>query len=112
MKRTVLILILVSIVLAGCGRNARGPLISQRFIDDDTFEIVCSGRAAEGTTGIAGAESAKRAALMNAYYYAGITFNDTVAPDRDGRIEKVMMGGNEAVVYYIIKKSNLKKRRK
>ncbi|PKL38098.1 MAG: hypothetical protein CVV44_13100 [Spirochaetae bacterium HGW-Spirochaetae-1] len=110
MKRLLIWITLFAVMAGGCARNERSALISKKFIDDNTYEIVCRGFPMAETEGIARFESAKRAALMNAYFYTRQTFNDTVFPDRDGDVNRVEVGNDYAVVYYVIKKRDLKKR--
>lgn len=87
-------------------------LISEKFISDTEYEIVCRGFPKEGLSGVQKEESAKRSAILNAYYFSKSRFDDTVNPDMDGRVEKFSMFENYAEVKYILKKSNLKKRLK
>ena len=111
MKWTIGLTIIVTlcILIAGsCARNRGGVLVSQKFLDNHTYEIVCRGYAAEGTQGIARMESAKRSALMNIYAYLSQTFEGPINVSRDGRVEKVEVEGNAVKVYYILKKRNLK----
>jgi hypothetical protein len=87
-------------------------LISEKFISDTEYEIVCIGFPKEGLSGVQKEESAKRAALLNAYYYSKNRFDDTVRPDVDGKVAKFSMYEDYAEIKYIISKSNLKKRLK
>jgi len=104
-----------SLIVFGCDRGgvtSQGPreaLISKGFVDEDTWKVVCRGYPLEGTGGIQQGESSKRAALLGAYYYIQETFGDSVAPDRDGRIEKFVMMRDHAVLHYIVHKKGLKK---
>ncbi len=85
-------------------------LISEKFISDTEYEIVCIGLPKEGLKGVQKEESAKRAAILVAYYYSKNKFDDTVNPDQDGKIEKFTMFDDHAEIKYVITKSNLKKR--
>lgn len=85
-------------------------LISEKFISDTEYEIVCIGYPKEGLKGIQKEESSKRAALLNAYYFTRNRFDDTVLPDVDGKTEKLTVYDDYAEIKYIIKKSDLKKR--
>jgi len=85
-------------------------LINEGFINDTQYEIVCIGLPKEGLKGIQKEESAKRAALLNAYYFAKNRFDDSVKPDVDGKVEKVTMLDDHAEMKYVITKSSLKKR--
>ncbi len=85
------------------------PLISQGFADDDTYRVICRGYPLEGSTGPQKIESSKRAALLGAYYYIKTVFDDSVAPDRDGRAEKFEYMGDHVVVHYVVQKKGLKK---
>ena len=87
-------------------------LVKEGFISPNEYEIVCIGFPKEGTTGIQKDETAKRAAVLNAYYYTAARFDDTVAPDKDGEIKKMEVTDTHATVYYVISKSNLKSRLK
>ena len=84
-------------------------LIKKGFMDNNTYRIVCRGYPQEGLTGIQKVESAKRAALLNAYYFVKNTFDESVAPDTDGRAEKFDVSSDHAVVYYVIRKIGLKR---
>lgn len=85
-------------------------LISEGFISDTEYEIVCIGIPKEGLKGFQKEESAKRAALLNVYYFAKNRFDESVQPDVDGKIEKFTMLDDHAEMKYVIKKSGLKKR--
>ena len=87
-------------------------LISEKFISDTEYEIVCIGIPKDGLSGVQKEESAKRAALLNVYYYSKNRFDDTVRPDVDGKVAKFTMHEDHAEIKYIISKSNLKKRLK
>ena len=87
-------------------------LVSERFISDTEYEIVCLGYPKEGLTGVQREESAKRAALLSAYYFANNRFGNTINPDRDGRTEKITMYDGYCEIRYVIKKSNLKNLKK
>lgn len=87
-------------------------LISEKFISDTEYEIICIGIPKEGLSGVQKEESAKRAALLNVYYYSKNRFDDTVRPDVDGKVTKFTMYEDHAEIKYIISKSNLKKRLK
>ena len=84
-------------------------LISQGFVDDNTYKVVCRGFPLEGSTGIQKSESSKRAALLGAYYYIKTIFNDSVAPDKDGKAEKFEFISDYVVVHYVVHKKGLKK---
>jgi hypothetical protein len=108
-------IIVLLIALAGCDNvtvKSSGPrevLISQGFIDDNTYRVVCRGYPLDGLTGIQQAESSKRAALLHAYYVIKQIFNESVAPDRDGKTEKIEYMSDHAVLNYIVHKKGLKK---
>lgn len=85
-------------------------LISEGFINDSEYEIVCIGFPKPGLTGMQKDESSKRAALLNAYFYSKNRFDDTVNPDRDGTVAKMTVFEDRAEVKYIIKKTGLKRR--
>lgn len=114
----VLIFAAFSILILGCssgpGINVQSvpSLISEDYVSDDTFEVVCRGFPKQGLSGAQKEESAKRAALLNAYYFIQSRFDSTVQPDRDGTVVKYEVEENSAVIYYRVTKSNLKKREK
>jgi len=87
-------------------------LVQEGFISPNEYEIVCIGFPKEGLTGLQKDESAKRAAILNAYYYTGTRFDETIAPDKDGTVKKMEVTDTHAKVYYVITKSNLKSRLK
>ncbi len=113
--KALLVVTMLAAVLAGCdhggipGQGPRETLIRKGFINDDTWKVVCRGYPLEGLTGIQKSESSKRAALLGAYYYVKETFNESVAPDRDGKSEKFVMYSDHAELHYVIKKKGLKK---
>ncbi len=94
------------------GKNVKSipALVSEGFISDTEYEVVCLGFPKEGLKGVQKEESAKRAALLNAYYFSGNRFDDTVKPDMDGKVVKMTMFDDHAELKYVITKSNLKKR--
>ncbi len=85
-------------------------LISEGFISDSEYEIVCIGFPKPGLTGIQKDESSKRAAILNAYYFAKNRFDDSVNPDKDGRVVQMTVSADRAEVKYYIKKAGLKRR--
>ena len=87
-------------------------LVKEGFIGNNEYEIVCNGYPKEGLTGPQREESAKRAAILNAYYFSNERFGEAVRPDQDGRIAKVTMYDGYCEIQYIIKKSNLKNLKK
>jgi hypothetical protein len=107
--------IVLMITLAGCDNvtvksaGLQEVLISQGFVDDNTYRIVCRGYPLEGLKGLQQAESSKRAALLHAYYVIKQVFNESVAPDRDGRTEKIEYMSDHAVLNYVVHKKGLKK---
>ncbi len=116
MKYFPLCLLFLSLLLSGCPKGETGTertvLLSKRFTGDSTYSLVCKGFPKDELSGIQRIESAKRAALLNVYYYAQEIFDDTVAPDRDGRVEKFEVGDDYATVYYEIRKAGLRSRLK
>ena len=111
-------IILCLLTVASCsvdpGKNVKSvpSLISEGFISDTEYEIVCIGMPKEGLKSVQKEESAKRAALLNAYFYSNSRFDDTVKPDVDGKVVKFTMLEDYAELNYVITKSNLKKRLK
>lgn len=114
MKGHALVCVLLVLALHGCDNTAgTGPgkqevLLSRGFVDDNTYRVVCRGYPPEGLSGIQQAESSKRAALLSAYYFIGQVFNENVAPDRDGRIEKIEYMSDHAVLHYVVSRKNLR----
>lgn len=85
-------------------------LISEEFTSDDTYEIICRGFPKQGLTGVQKEESAKRAALLNAYYFVQARFDNTVKPDTDGIVVRYEVQDEFVIVYYRVTKKNLKNR--
>lgn len=114
-KPLLIMLVVAAFMMAGCDQGGvksgapRESLISKGFIDDNTWKVVCRGYPLEGLDGIQMGESSKRAALLSAYYYIKETFNDSVAPDKDGRTEKIEMKRDHAVLHYVVRKKGLKR---
>lgn len=114
MRIKIFLLCAVVMTLAMCSSAAVGPaaspvLISKNFIDDNTYRIVCRGFPAQGLSGLQRNESAMRAARLNAYLFIKSDFVDSVAPDRDGSVEKFEVTRDYAVIYYVVSKRGLKK---
>jgi hypothetical protein len=86
----------------------KGLVISRSFVNDTTYEVVVRGYPKKGTTGVARMESAKRAALLNAYYIIRQNFSRDVAPDRNGRVMEYVVQGDSAVVRYRLKHPGLR----
>jgi len=119
MKKVILFSILISVVqFFACSsddiKNVQNipTLVKEGFIAPNEYEIVCIGLPKEGLTGLQKDESAKRAAILNAYFYTKERFDNTVAPDLDGSVKKMELSETHATVYYVISKSNLKSRMK
>jgi hypothetical protein len=96
--------------VAGGAPTLEDVLIRKGFVDDNSYRIVCRGYPQQGLEGIQKTESSKRGALLNAYYFVQTLFDDSVAPDRDGKAEKFEVMNDFAVVYYLVTKKGLKKR--
>jgi hypothetical protein len=109
MRKILFLLFILPLILMSCDDNRDNVLISNKFIDDNTYEIVCKGFPKESLSGVARVESSKRAALLNAYHFTRNTFGDKVAPDKEGAAEEYTLKGDYAVITYVIKKKNLKK---
>src|SRR5271157_3988710 len=88
--------------VAGGAPTLEDVLIRKGFVDDNSYRIVCRGYPQQGLEGIQKTESSKRGALLNAYYFVQTLFDDSVAPDRDGKAEKFEVMNDFAVVYYLI----------
>jgi len=116
--KKIISLIVVSLLLltAACSSKPEGmvssvpSLIKEGFTSNTEYEIICRGFPKEGLEGVQKDESAKRAALLNAYYFTRLKFDDTVIPDRDGKAERFVINQDHAVVYYTISKPDLKSR--
>jgi len=87
-------------------------LVKEGFISNNEYEIVCMGYPKEGLTGPQREESAKRAAILNAYYFSNERFGAFVSPDKDGRIANMTVRDEYCELRYIIKKDNLKNLKK
>lgn len=115
-KIIVLLLTAAFLVITGCSSNREvmvssvPSLIKEGFKSDTEYEIICRGFPKEGLSGVQKDESAKRAALLNAYYYTKLKFDDQVMPDRDGKAERYVLNEDHAIVYYTISRPDLKKR--
>ncbi|MCL1834068.1 MAG: hypothetical protein FWG49_06150 [Leptospirales bacterium] len=92
--------------------QSKPSLVKEGFISNNEYEIVCLGYPKEGLSGIQGEESAKRAALLNAYYFANDRFGELISPDRDGKTAKLTMHEGYCELIYIITKNNLKNLKK
>lgn len=118
MKKLIMLIFAITVVsIVSCSNDIKNvqsipTLVKEGFIGDNEYQIVCLGFPKEGLTGIQKDESAKRAAILNAYYYTKARFDETVAPDMDGKVEKMELSDSYATVYYVISKSNLKSRLK
>ena len=114
---SLLSVILIGSILScssGDGMNVQSipSLISEEFTSDDTYEVVCRGFPKQGLTGVQKEESAKRAALLNAYYFIQSRFDNTVKPDTDGTVIRYDVQDKFVIVYFRVTKSNLKNRTK
>ncbi len=107
---TALIICILLSCSSGDDMSVQSPpsLISEDFISDDTYEIVCRGFPKQGLSGVQKEESAKRAALLNAYYFVQARFDNTVKPDTDGSVVRYEVQDDFVVVYYRLTKKNLK----
>ena len=119
MKKIILAALIFSLfIISSCSSDpginvqALPGLISEGFTSDTEYEIVCIGYPKEGLTGVQKEESAKRAALLNAYYFSKNRFDETVDPDLDGKAQKFTMYDDRAELIYVITKNDLKKRLK
>lgn len=88
--------------------NEKEVLVSSGFEDDDTFVIICKGKAMSGLNDVAAKESAKRAALMNAYYFARKEFGDDFSPDKEGVLDSFEFKNDVGIIKYVIKKEGLR----
>lgn len=83
--------------------------ISEEFTSDDTYMIVCRGYPKPGLTGLSKKESAQEGALLTAHAFIIYKFEDTVKPDVDGEVIKYIIEDDAAVIYFQIRKKNIKK---
>jgi hypothetical protein len=113
MKQTVLCILSMLVVGFGCSKGNidtdREVLISKGFVNDTSYSIVCKGYPKEDLSGVSRIESAKRAALLSAYYYVQQIFSDSVAPDKDGKVQNYEVGEDFAIIHYLIQKKGLRK---
>ncbi len=118
MKKLIILILAISVSqIISCSNDVKNvqsipTLVKEGFLSANEYQIVCLGFPKEGLTGVQKEESAKRAALLNAYYYAKARFDETIAPDMDGKVQKMELSDSYATVYYVISKSNLKSRLK
>ena len=90
------------------GPAFRESLISKGFVDDNTYRVVCRGFPLAGAEDVQKVESAKRAAILNAYAFIKSEFGDRVAPDREGKVEKMDIRDDHVILYFVIKKKRLR----
>jgi len=90
------------------GPAFRESLISKGFVDDNTYRVVCRGFPLAGAEDIQKVESAKRAAILNAYAFIKSEFGDRVAPDREGNVEKMDIRDEYVILHFVIKKKRLR----
>ncbi len=109
MKNILFLFFMLPLIFISCDDSSDNILISKKFIDDNTYEIVCKGYPKRNLAGVAKVESSKRAALLNAYHFTKNSFGDNVIPDKEGSTEEINIKDNYAVITYVIKKKNLRK---
>ncbi|MCP4135311.1 MAG: hypothetical protein GY754_30360 [bacterium] len=98
--------------LQGGGYTEADILVKQNFRDDNTYIIVCKGFPMKGTSGIVKDSSAKRAARLNAYYFAKKIFDNSVDPGKYGDIEKTEKMDDHIVIHYVLEMKGLKNKRR
>lgn len=87
-------------------------LIKKYFRNRHTFIIICKGYPKRGVSGTKKRVTAQEAALLNAQSIARAIFNRSVDPFKNGGVLKYKNYRGYSVVYYQIKKRNLKYRKK
>jgi len=115
-----LLLLFLPVLIAGCasthypkvGMTVEDVLVSQKYLNSNSFLIVCKGFPREDLTGQPRIESSKTAAVFNAQLLAADLFDDTVSPQKDGLVKKFVMKNDYAVVHYVITKSGLRGRQR
>ena len=116
MKKLFILQAIAVLLYIGCSASHEGivssnpSLIKEGFTSDTEYEIICRGFPKEGLQGVLKDEAGKRAALLNAYSFVKIKFDDSVIPDKDGKAERFVLNEEHAIVYYTISKSSLRKR--
>jgi len=95
-------------VVGGGAVNEKEVLLSSDFKDNDTYVIVCKGLPAPGLNTVASHESARRAALLNAYHIAKKKFGEGFNPEKEGEIENFEFRDNIGYLTYVIKREGLK----
>ena len=115
--KKILILLMVLTILIECNSSKRYGIsennesfISGEFLKKDTFQLVCKGYPEEESTGVARKESSQNAALLSAYHFVKIIFNDTVSPEKDGETEYFYIHKDYAVINFVVRKKGLKNR--
>ena len=83
-------------------------LISQKFLDDNSYLIVCRGFPKEDLEGMARSLSAEKSAQLNAMYFTQKVFNDDLDPVKFGTVEKYVKYDDHVVIHYLIRKEGLK----
>jgi hypothetical protein len=81
----------------------------QYFKNENTFVIICKGWPKEGLTGVAQADSAKEAALINAQFTCRDLFAKSVDVVRNGTIEKYTVYDDYVTIQYVLKFQGLRK---
>ena len=117
MKYKILLLIVVLSLLKCSNKSARlgdaplkeeDVLISQKFLDDNTYLIVCRGFPKQELEGMAGDLSAEKSAQLNAMYFTQKVFNDDLDPVKYGTVKKFVKYDDHVVIHYLIRKNGLK----
>lgn len=89
--------------------NNKEVVVEKSFRDDNTFVIVCNGWPKDTLTGLARAQSAREAALINAQFSSKDLFDESIDTVKNGTVEKYEVLDDYARVYYVITKTDLKK---
>ncbi len=85
-------------------------LIVKKFTGRNTYLIVCRGFPLPDADKDTIIPSARHAARLNAYHFAETTFDETVDVYKDGRVLKFIVKEDHVVIYYEIRKKDLRDR--
>ena len=96
-------------MVGGSPRSEEDILISAGFVDDNTYRIVCRGYPMPEYTGVQAENTAMEAARLNAIYFVKRDFDSSVDPGIYGSVERYERMNEHVVVYYIVRKKDLKR---
>jgi len=111
-KIIIFFIILANFLILGCENKKNisneKVIISEKFIGNDSYYVVCRGLPNENLSKIVKIESAKEAALLNVEFHIKNKFNNKIDPVKDGIIDKYEISGDSVLIYYSIKRKNIK----